>query len=256
LATLTSLGGVVARASESVPVAAASGLAAASGDLAVKKTYPALFALFRHKLLPPHFAIVGYARSKMAEDEFRKKISSKFGDKFPAELKAEFLKHCTYHQGQYDSSADFHSLHVELLKSEAKALGVSMHNDNEPERMSNANRIFYMALPPTAFVPAAKSIRAAAYTHFGWNRLVVEKPFGRDSESSAQLGRDLGSLFNEHEVYRIDHYLVSATATVAAVAGGWRWWPWKPLSLCGLSLNALCVLWRVAACARGVGWNR
>ena len=167
----------------------------ASGDLAVKKTYPALFALFRHGLLPPMFTIVGYARSKMDHGEFLKKVSAKFGDK-GKEKRDEFLSHCWYVSGQYDSSSDFKSLHSQLKEREQKDGGKGKHN-----------RIFYLALPPSAFVTAARSIKSGAMSSKGWNRLVVEKPFGHDTESSAQLGRDLGALFSESEIYRIDHYL-------------------------------------------------
>lgn len=175
----------------------------ASGDLAVKKTYPALFALFRHQLIPQHFSIVGYARSAMKnESEFHAKISAKFGN-FPQALKEDFLRHCWYHQGQYDSSEDFGKLDQELTKMENKQMNIKEGQESKEA----LNRIFYMALPPTAFVPAAKSVHAAALTKRGWNRVVVEKPFGRDTASSEELGKELGALFTEDQLYRIDHYL-------------------------------------------------
>lgn len=135
----------------------------ASGDLAVKKTYPALFALYRHKLLPANFTIVGYARSGIPEDEFRKKISSKFSSKFPQSLKDEFLARCWYVRGQYDSADDFAVLDKQLLERELKDLGIKEGAENAPA----LNRIFYMALPPTAFVPAAKSLQKSAMTKVG-----------------------------------------------------------------------------------------
>lgn len=171
----------------------------ASGDLSVKKTYPALFALFRHRLLPKRFTIVGYARSKFSEEEFRKKVSAKFGSKFPQQLKDEFLSHCWYERGQYDSKEDFEQLHMALRERELKNMGINAEQ-LEQKDAPKLNRIFYMALPPTAFVPAAKSIHAAAETKHGWNRVVIEKPFGRDSESSEQLGRELSNLFDESMV--------------------------------------------------------
>lgn len=177
----------------------------ASGDLATKKTYPALFALYRQNLLPASFTIVGYARSNIADDEFKKKISSKFGGQYTSQMKDAFLAHCWYVHGQYDSSADFGRLASELLKVELKDVAATPEYD--AKKVPALNRIFYMALPPTAFVPAAKSISAAALTKLGWNRVVVEKPFGHDSASSQELGRELGALFEEDELYRIDHYL-------------------------------------------------
>jgi len=176
----------------------------ASGDLAVKKTYPALYALYRHGLLPKEFAIIGYARSKIEDAEFKKKISAKFPTDVPANKKEEFLRHCWYHSGQYDSQDDFHKLHEGVFAHECKTLGV---DPKDASKLRNANRIFYLAIPPGAFVPSAKSIKAAAMSQHGWNRVIVEKPFGRDSQSSAELGRELAKLFHEDQMYRIDHYL-------------------------------------------------
>jgi len=97
----------------------------ASGDLAVKKTYPALFALFRHGLLPKVFTVVGYARSEIEINEFKKKISAKFPtDEKSVKLKDQFLDNCWYVQGQYDSEDSFRKLHQQLFAHEAKTLGI------------------------------------------------------------------------------------------------------------------------------------
>jgi len=69
------------------------------------------------------------------------------------------------------------------------------------------NRLFYLALPPTQFVSSATSIKKSAMTEKGFNRIVVEKPFGRDTESAKKLGKEMGALFTEDFLYRIDHYL-------------------------------------------------
>ena len=69
------------------------------------------------------------------------------------------------------------------------------------------DRLFYFAIPPTVFAASAATVHASGRTALGWNRVVVEKPFGRDSESSALLGAELSKYFSEEEVYRIDHYL-------------------------------------------------
>ena len=167
----------------------------ASGDLAIKKTFPALFSLYCNNLLPPHLVIAGYARTAMSDEAFIAKISSKFNPKFAAK-KAEFLSKLFYHAGQYDSADDFAALTKQLEERERKI------GDGKA-----ANRIFYFAIPPNVFIPTARSIRAASLSQSGWNRVIVEKPFGRDSESSAELGRDLGQLFTEQEIFRIDHYL-------------------------------------------------
>ncbi len=120
----------------------------ASGDLAVKKTYPALFALFRHGLLPKVFTIVGYARSEIEINDFKAKISKKFPtDAKSASLKDEFLRNCWYVQGQYDSEESFHKLHVKLFEHETKALGVKLLDALKPEKkLKDVNRIFYMSV--------------------------------------------------------------------------------------------------------------
>lgn len=176
----------------------------ASGDLAKKKTFPALFSLYCHGLLPPDVIIAGYSRSQLEDAAFKERISEKFktgksndesdSDDF-AKKKTEFLKRCFYFAGQYDSDQDFGKFHEIILQWEAKK-----------ENTTGGNRIFYMAIPPTLFSVTGKS-SLCAQSKNGWNRVIVEKPFGRDSETSAKLGRELGFLFKEDQIYRIDHYL-------------------------------------------------
>ena len=69
------------------------------------------------------------------------------------------------------------------------------------------NRVFYLALPPSVFQPVTTNLRAACMSTAGWTRVIVEKPFGKDSESFAKLSDHLGKLFTEDQIYRIDHYL-------------------------------------------------
>ncbi|ORX64362.1 glucose-6-phosphate dehydrogenase [Basidiobolus meristosporus CBS 931.73] len=166
----------------------------ASGDLAKKKTYPALFGLYRNRFLSRDTHIVGYARSHLELDEFKKRIASylKF---IPSErnLVDGFLEHLHYISGQYDEDASFQKLnqYLEELAGERK----------------NTNRVFYMALPPSVFIPVAQQVKKNVYTTQGSNRLIVEKPFGKDFDSSKVLLNALGACFKEEEIYRIDHYL-------------------------------------------------
>eukprot|EP00475_Leptophrys_vorax_P042916 TRINITY_DN8096_c0_g2_i1.p1 TRINITY_DN8096_c0_g2~~TRINITY_DN8096_c0_g2_i1.p1 ORF type:complete len:470 (-),score=31.62 TRINITY_DN8096_c0_g2_i1:60-1400(-) len=105
-----------------------------------------------------------------------------------------FLARCFYHSGQYDSEASFAELDQRMRPMEAGYV---------------ANRIFYFAIPPNVFVPAARSVSLAAASPCptGHTRVIVEKPFGRDSESSAELTRSLAQFLREDQIYRIDHYL-------------------------------------------------
>jgi glucose-6-phosphate 1-dehydrogenase len=166
----------------------------ASGDLARKKTFPALFSLQRHGLLPDKCIIAGYSRSPMDEEKFHTRISSCFPKGTEAEAK-RFLARCFYHPGAY-AREGFESLNSALDEKEAQLDGEEKHN-----------RIFYMAIPPSIFVAVGQGVRPTCMGNSGWCRVVVEKPFGKDSESSAKLGSDLAALFEEHQIYRIDHYL-------------------------------------------------
>ena len=166
-----------------------------SGDLAFKKTYPALFGLFRNKFLPPKFQIVGYARSKLDLSEFKKRISSKIKLHTEADkdLLVKFLDRCYYVAGQYDDENAYKELNTFIEKLEGPTQG--------------HHRLFYMALPPSVFAAAAKGLKNNVYVSPGTNRLIVEKPFGRDLETSRALAQQLGQLWAEEEIYRIDHYL-------------------------------------------------
>ena len=168
----------------------------ASGDLAKKKTYPALYDLFSHGYLPTTCVnIVGYARSEITDDAFRAKIKD-YLPKDEEENVNEFLTLCSYFQGQYGSIESFSSLHTYLVDKEASEVFTN-----------GVNRIFYFAIPPNVFIPSAKAIDVAARSKHGWNRIVVEKPFGHDLKSALQMSSDLTSIWHEDDIYRIDHYL-------------------------------------------------
>lgn len=172
----------------------------ASGDLAKKKTYPSLFDLHRNGFLMTERTIIcGYARSAKTDEEFKDQILPylKLGTD---EEKQEFLDLCIYRRGAYDSAEDVASAFEDIKVKEAE-LGQG----------GKANRLFYFAIPPTVFVPIGKSIKEGvidqAGESTGWSRLIVEKPFGKDSESFQELSSAMGALYTEDFIYRIDHYL-------------------------------------------------
>ncbi|KAK8648135.1 hypothetical protein V6N13_128897 [Hibiscus sabdariffa] len=169
----------------------------ASGDLAKKKIFPALFALYYEGCLPQHFTIYGYARSKMTDVELRIMVSKTLTCRIDkrencGEKMDEFLKRCFYHSGQYDSEENFAQLDKKL-------------KEHEGGRVSN--RLFYLSIPPNIFINAVKCASTSASSGNGWTRVIVEKPFGRDSESSAALTTALKQYLNEDQIFRIDHYL-------------------------------------------------
>ena len=170
----------------------------ASGHLARTKIYPALFALYCQDYLPADFAVAGYARSPLSQEEFKQLITKHLTCRYtPASNECsrhmdDFLKRCFYHQGQYESTEDFVAL--------AKAASLSPETDT----------LFYLAVPPNVFQPVAEAIRGshlAGAAGDPWTRIVIEKPFGRDRTSSDALTEQMSKVFAEDQVFRIDHYL-------------------------------------------------
>jgi len=168
-------------------------LMGASGDLAKKKIYPTLWELFKHGWLPQHTRFVGYARSKMTVDDIRKRCEPYLKVKEDEKEKLnEFFKLNHYVAGSYDDPASFEKLEEGIKKDECT---------------ENADRIFYLALPPSVFVPVTQMLKDHCESKTGWTRVVIEKPFGKDSQSSLFLSDHLSKLFKEEQIYRIDHYL-------------------------------------------------
>ena len=173
----------------------------ASGDLATKKIFPALFALYCQGCLPEKFRVFGFARSELNDAEFRSRIMEHLTCRYvPGESceqrMDEFLDRCRYVHGAYDSRDSFLDLYQVMRETEG----------GRP-----ANRLYYLAIPPSVFVDVARAIGDAGLISCGpegpWSRVVIEKPFGRDRDSSDKLTQALSQVFSEGQTYRIDHYL-------------------------------------------------
>ncbi|KAG6471892.1 hypothetical protein ZIOFF_069339 [Zingiber officinale] len=169
----------------------------ASGDLAKKKIFPALFALYYEDCLPKHFTVFGYAQSKMTDAELRTMVSKTLTCRIDkrencGQKMEQFLERCFYHSGQYDLEESLAELDKKLKEQEAGRL---------------SNRLFYLSIPPNIFIDVVKSASKSASSKNGWTRVIVEKPFGRDTESSAALTRGLKQYLEEDQIFRIDHYL-------------------------------------------------
>ncbi len=173
----------------------------ASGDLARKKIFPALFALYCQQLLPEPFHVFGCARSEFTDAEFREKIAEHLTCRYSPEGQCdvrvrEFLDRCRYVSGEYGSRDTFLDLYLKMRDGE----------QNQP-----ANRLFYLAVPPSVFLDVARAIGEAGLVECGqqepWSRVVIEKPFGRDRASSDALTQAMAQVFVEDQTYRIDHYL-------------------------------------------------
>lgn len=172
----------------------------ASGDLAKKKTFPALFGLFRNGLLPEKVRIIGYARTKMDDKEFREKLSSHFKliDGPSKDQAEEFKKLCTYIHGPYDKDEGFELLSKKIQEIEEPWLKLGLKRD----------RLFYLALPPSVFAEVSVHLKRLVYPgKEGHAKLIVEKPFGRDLDTSRELQQYIAQSWSEDEIYRIDHYL-------------------------------------------------
>mmetsp|Transcript_54045 Transcript_54045/g.167731 ORF Transcript_54045/g.167731 Transcript_54045/m.167731 type:complete len:699 (-) Transcript_54045:321-2417(-) len=165
----------------------------ATGDLARKKLYPAAYQLMfgapDAPLLPTTTNVVGYGRSAVDLQKFLGKqcVNVK------GERKAEFLSRCHFFAGAYDKEESYAELD-KFLK--------------EMEGSGKANRIFFFSVPPTIFGDVCRCVKATCTAPGGgFTRLIIEKPFGRDSASFAQLNDITSSKFSEDSIFRIDHYL-------------------------------------------------
>ncbi|PVU97874.1 hypothetical protein BB561_000251 [Smittium simulii] len=181
----------------------------ASGDLAKKKTFPALFQLFKNNLLPKHTRVVGYARTVMEHQDFVKKASSFIKDS--QEKIDEFFKICSYVNGSYSQSEDFVRLRLKIEQGEADMKTEKVFYTSEKDIcgriIKNKLRVYYMALPPSVFISVSEKIKENVYDANVINHLVIEKPFGLDRESCKYLIDNIGKNFTESEVFRTDHYL-------------------------------------------------
>ncbi|WDH81991.1 glucose-6-phosphate dehydrogenase [Paenibacillus urinalis] len=174
----------------------------ATGDLARRKLFPAIYSLYREGKLSDHFAVIGLARRQRTREEFREDVLSsikefcryKPSDGNPEEW-AEFARHFEY------KSLDIH--HVDGFR-ELNAFT----EDVEHEFSIPGNRLFYLALAPELFGSVSSNLKEGGLLESaGWHRLVIEKPFGYDLGSAEQLNEQIREVFREEEIYRIDHYL-------------------------------------------------
>ena len=168
----------------------------ATGDLASRKLYPALFRLFQKGFIRNHFAVIGTARREWTNEYFRevvvKSIQHLTEDATQIE---EFVNHFYY---QAHNVTDTH--HYVVLKKLSETL------DQQYE--IEGNRIFYLAMAPSFFGTITQHLKEEnLLTNEGYNRLIIEKPFGKDYISAQTLNEQLRHSFDENQIYRIDHYL-------------------------------------------------
>ncbi|MDR0267324.1 glucose-6-phosphate dehydrogenase [Paenibacillus sp.] len=171
-----------------------------TGDLARRKIYPALFNLYTDQKMPESFSIIAMGRKEQSHADFQQIVAkslqtfSRRTASDPAVINA-FLASIRYSSLNVNHVEDYHKLRG-VVESREKELSIS------------GNRIFYLSVAPEFFETIAFNLQESRLTATtGWKRLIIEKPFGRDLESARHLNRALGKVFDEEEIYRIDHYL-------------------------------------------------
>lgn len=181
----------------------------ASGDLAKRKLIPALYELAREKLLPENFALIGFARTEMSDDAYRaecREALTKFirSKPFDPEVWSRVEKATYYVAGADYGDADAHARLADKLSDLDEKHGIA------------GNRLFYLSTPPNTFEPIINGLgtHKAAYHSAdgkGYQRIIIEKPFGRDLASAKGLNKLLYRYFDESQIFRIDHYLGKET---------------------------------------------
>ncbi|EFM11793.1 glucose-6-phosphate 1-dehydrogenase [Paenibacillus curdlanolyticus YK9] len=172
----------------------------ATGDLAKRKLFPALFSLYKEGKLAENFAVVGLARRPRTNDQFRSDVYESIVEfcRYKADDTAlwnKFAEHFVYMPLDINNVDGFRELN-QLSSELDKKFDIA------------GNRLFYLALAPDLFGPVSFNLRDGGLLGSdGWKRLVIEKPFGYDLESARKLNAQLSQVFKEEEIYRIDHYL-------------------------------------------------
>jgi len=179
----------------------------ASGDLTARKLIPAVYNLAADNLLPPDFHLIGYGRKPISDDAFRELAAAAIKEFSRRELSddvwARISARTTYVAGGYDDPAAFDRLAEHLAKIDEQ-----VGREVQP--------LFYISTPPSVFAPILENLGASglAKKHLGkphHAKVIIEKPFGRDLESARELNQTITGVLEEHQVYRIDHYLGKET---------------------------------------------
>jgi glucose-6-phosphate 1-dehydrogenase len=177
----------------------------ATGDLTHRKLLPALFDLYCDKRLPEGFTVVGFARRPKSNDEFRLEIRdavTTFARNNPRNSPKwdKFVEGLYYHQAEFHDPNGYVTL-SQLLDKLAK------------ERSTGGNTLFYLATAPEFYSLIIEQLGQAklAQSETGWRRIIIEKPFGSDVASAHELNQRVLAVFDESQVYRIDHYLGKET---------------------------------------------
>ena len=176
-----------------------------SGDLARRRLIPALYNLLLDGLLPSNFAVIGLGRKQMTDEEFRATVREGVVAHSRQSLVEDrwkiFSSHLFYLAGENDDQKTYQRLKTRTEEIE-RALGLP------------GNRIFYLSIPPSFFAAVCEGLEQsglAVRTTMPYARVIVEKPVGRDLSSAQQINAVTGRVFDESQIFRIDHYLGKET---------------------------------------------
>ena len=189
-----------------VPEPCAVVLFGATGDLTHRKLVPALYHLARGGNLPNENAIVGFGRRDWSDEQFRAELEkslAKGGGADFAEFWPEFSKHLVFASGSFDEPAAYENLKKRL-------------DELDGGHGTRGNRLYYLAVAPEYFATIIDQLGKAGLVYppqqeSPWSRVVIEKPFGHDLASARALNREISTVLDETQIYRIDHYLGKET---------------------------------------------
>lgn len=176
-----------------------------TGDLARKKLMPAVYDLANRGLLPPGFALTGFARRDWEDQDFAKVVHDAVKEHartpFREDVWNQLAEGIRFVQGSFDDDEAF-----ERLSQTVAAL--------DEERGTKGNHAFYLSVPPSAFPVVCRQLARSGLSKSpedAWRRVVIEKPFGHDLESARELNDVVSEVFAPEDVFRIDHYLGKET---------------------------------------------
>lgn len=174
-----------------------------TGDLVSKKIIPALWHLFGQNRLSKRLSVIGFSRRHLSNEQFKElvweAVKKRGGEKADKEKFLSFFKTFSYLSGNFEDEAAFTSLASRIAETEM-SWGIC------------ANKLFYLAVPPSHYETIFKNLAAVKLNlpcggELGWSRVLIEKPFGINLSTARELQGLLLSFFKEEQIYRIDHYL-------------------------------------------------
>lgn len=172
----------------------------ATGDLSYHKLMPALFSMYKQKLLPQDFYIIGFSRREMNDAQF----SDFFENLNTDDSWSEFAQHISYDHGNFEDEQGYQTL-ISTLNEYDKKIGACI------------TRFFYLATPPQHYetildmLYKTKLSEGCGQGSNKWTRIIIEKPFGNDLETAIHLDNKLAEIFEEKQIFRVDHYLGKET---------------------------------------------